>query len=117
MAVYDVLIIGGGPTGLSAAITTAKKDLTTLIIEEHPIIGHPLACGEGISTDKLLSLENMPKINGKFNPIISMSRKMDGYAVENIAIESFPGFYITGNLYIPIDDKKKNLEIFLNCDF
>ena len=67
MTVYDVLIVGGGPTGLSAAITTAKKGLTTLIIEEHPIIGHPLACGEGISADKLLTLENMPKIDKKLN--------------------------------------------------
>ncbi len=33
--------------------------------------------------------------------IIHSSREMDGYRVENIAIESFPGFYITGNLYQP----------------
>lgn len=67
MAVYDVLIAGGGPTGLSAAITTAKKGLTTLVIEEHTIIGQPLACGEGISADKLFSLENMPKLNTHLN--------------------------------------------------
>ncbi len=28
-------------------------------------------------------------------------RAMDGYTVENIAIESLPGFWITGNLYLP----------------
>jgi dienelactone hydrolase len=33
---------------------------------------------------------------------------MDGYSVENIAIESFPGFYITGNLYKPLQLKPKN---------
>ena len=33
MAVYDVLIIGGGPTGLSAAITTTKEGLKTLVIK------------------------------------------------------------------------------------
>jgi geranylgeranyl reductase family protein len=61
MPSYDVIIIGGGPSGLSAGITTAKEGLTTLIVEEHPEIGKPLACGEGISAEKLISIENMPK--------------------------------------------------------
>jgi pimeloyl-ACP methyl ester carboxylesterase len=48
-----------------------------------------------------LKLEQMPKRDAPFNPIIHSTRKMDGYIVENIAIESFPGFFITGNLYRP----------------
>ncbi len=79
MTVYDVLIIGGGPTGLSAAITTAKKDLTTLIIEEHPIIGHPLACGEGISANKLFSLENMPKIEKQLDDQILRLQRPESF--------------------------------------
>ena len=43
MLYYDVLIIGGGPSGLSAAITTAKNGLNTAIVEEHLEIGYPLA--------------------------------------------------------------------------
>jgi flavin-dependent dehydrogenase len=55
---YDVIIIGGGPTGLSSAITSTKKgNLNTLVLEEHDTIGHPLACGEGISTEKLFTIE------------------------------------------------------------
>jgi len=56
---------------------------------------------------KGLKLEMMPKINGQFNPIITHHRDMDGYSVENIAIESFPGFYITGNLYRPAKKQQK----------
>ena len=57
---------------------------------------------------KGMQLDKMPEIKGNFNAIINHTRKMDGYIVENIAIESFPGFYITGNLYRPIDNRKKH---------
>lgn len=54
-----------------------------------------------------MGLENMPAIVGDFNPIIRNTRKMNGYIVENVALESFPGFYITGNIYRPIVEKEK----------
>ncbi len=61
---FDVIIIGGGPTGLSTAITITKNsELKPVVLEEHSEIGNPLACGEGISRDKLLTLENMPRIS------------------------------------------------------
>ncbi len=50
-----------------------------------------------------MQLDKMPEISRNFNPMITKTRKMDGYLVENIVIESFPGFYITGNLYRPTD--------------
>lgn len=52
--------------------------------------------------------DKMPVISGNFNPIIHSTRRMDGYIVENISIESFPGFYITGNLYRPLHPQEKN---------
>lgn len=56
---------------------------------------------------KGMQLDKMPTIEGNFKPIIRNTRELDGYIVENIAIESFPGFYITGNLYRPAGDRKK----------
>lgn len=50
-----------------------------------------------------MKLEQMPLRTASFNPIIHSTREMDGYIVENIAIESFPGFFITGNLYRPLN--------------
>ena len=55
-----------------------------------------------------MQLDKMPVIEGEFNSVIHHRREMDGYAVENIAIESFPGFWITGNLYTPLHPGEKN---------
>ena len=54
-----------------------------------------------------MKLDQMPEIEGNFNPIIHSRQEMEGYTVENIALESFPGFYVTGNLYRPVDAPAK----------
>ena len=38
----DVLVIGGGPAGLSAALATAKYDLSTVVVNEHFKLGGQL---------------------------------------------------------------------------
>jgi geranylgeranyl reductase family protein len=89
MSDYDVLIIGGGPTGLSAGITTSKNGLTTLIIEEHSKIGYPLACGEGISVDKLLTMENMPKLDVQLNSETLKLQKHESFVERIITSQRF----------------------------
>ena len=37
------------------------------------------------------------------NPVIRSLRRYDGYTVENIAFESVPGYFVTGNLYRPLN--------------
>jgi len=39
-------------------------------------------------------------------PIIRSRRKYDGYTVQNVAFESLPGVFVTGNLYRPLKGKR-----------
>lgn len=41
------------------------------------------------------------------NPRYTETRKYDGYSVRNVAIESLPGVFVTGSLYLPEKPKKK----------
>ncbi len=40
-------------------------------------------------------------------PIYTSERKYDGYSVKNVAIESLPGVFLTGSLYLPAKRDKK----------
>ncbi len=61
-----------------------------------------------------LQLSSVPPApNSK--PIMTTKRKMNGYTVENIAIEILPGLYINGSLYKPAKYKGK-IPVILNPD-
>ena len=53
---YDVVVIGAGPGGGSAALHAARAGLSTLIIEADPEIGTPVHCGECLSE---LAVQNL----------------------------------------------------------
>lgn len=51
-----------------------------------------------------LGLAPWPK-RTPLNPMVRGKRTLDGYTVENIAFESVPGYFVTGNLYRPLNAK------------
>ncbi len=58
-----------------------------------------------------LGWDKIPEYSANLNPVIHSRRVMDGYIVENISIESFPGFFLTGNLYRPVQGTGKRAGI------
>ena len=49
-----------------------------------------------------MGLDKPPK-KCDLKPIITNKRTYKGYSVENVAFESLPGYFVTGNLYRPLD--------------
>lgn len=58
-----------------------------------------------------MKFDQMPVSEGPINVKITDSWELDGYIVENILLESFPGFYVTGNLYRPTNSQGNNAAI------
>ncbi|HEV2316166.1 MAG TPA: NAD(P)/FAD-dependent oxidoreductase [Thermoplasmata archaeon] len=55
MDAYDVLIVGAGPAGSTAAYELARRGHRVLVAEEHPRIGRPVQCA-GLVSDRVLEL-------------------------------------------------------------
>ncbi|MEM4700383.1 MAG: NAD(P)/FAD-dependent oxidoreductase [Candidatus Nezhaarchaeales archaeon] len=53
MAILDVIVVGGGPAGLLAAIEAAKAGAEVLVLEEHDEVGRPTHCAGLVSASGL----------------------------------------------------------------
>jgi digeranylgeranylglycerophospholipid reductase len=53
---YDVVVVGCGPAGTSAAKELASKGLKVLALERNQEIGTPVRCGEGLSENSVKTL-------------------------------------------------------------
>lgn len=45
----DVVVVGAGPAGSLAARAAAERGAQVILLEEHPQVGHPVHCAEGLS--------------------------------------------------------------------
>lgn len=51
---YDVVVVGAGPAGATAARFAAERGLQVLLLGKRQEIGSPVRCAEGINSDMLL---------------------------------------------------------------
>ena len=51
---YDVVVVGGGPSGSLAAWTAARLGLSVLLLEKRQEIGGPVRCAEGVGHELLI---------------------------------------------------------------
>ncbi|MDW8061838.1 MAG: FAD-dependent oxidoreductase, partial [Nitrososphaerota archaeon] len=56
METRDIAVIGGGPAGLSTAISASRFGVETILFEEHENIGLPWHCAGIASSSRLKSL-------------------------------------------------------------
>jgi digeranylgeranylglycerophospholipid reductase len=57
----DIVVVGAGPAGSLAARTAAENGAITLLLEEHPKVGYPIYCAEGLSLGGLKDAGVDPK--------------------------------------------------------
>lgn len=84
---YDVVVVGGGGAGMSAATRAAELGLETVLLEQHPTTG-----GTSLFTEGLFALDShIQKENGK-NPADL------GYDIYTMAMD-YHHWYANGNLF------------------
>lgn len=74
---YDVVVIGGGSAGISAAISAARNGARTLLVESGPMVGGELL--SGIPIDGCLSSRGEWIIGGIAKELFDECKRLDGY--------------------------------------
>ncbi len=120
MEMYDVIIIGGGPAGLSAGLYASRAALKTVILER----GMP--GGQAATTDRIDNYPGFPEgIPGpdlmmkmdeqsrrfgteiKFTEVLSVNQKPDG----NFEIKTYDGDFTARSVIIATGARSKPLEV------
>jgi digeranylgeranylglycerophospholipid reductase len=58
---WDIIVVGAGPAGSSAALSASERGLRTLVLDKRSVVGVPYQCGEYMPTnDEVKAL--LPKV-------------------------------------------------------
>ena len=83
---HDVVVVGSGPAGLSAALRVAESGAKVLLVEEQPILGGSLTYNrfdiEGLEADRLRN-ELVGRIEAQENITILTNATCNGWFADN----------------------------------
>ena len=109
---YDVLVVGAGPAGSSAASEAAKHGAKVLMIEKRKVIGQPVQCAEFIPKFLLDELEITN------NSIVQKIRGIKTYLPSGECFKlNSPGYMLNRSIFdkeLAAGAAKKGVDIFIN---
>ena len=79
---YDIIVVGGGPTGSMAALEAAKAGCSVCVLEKTRDIGYPVRCGEAVGHSGLLQF-----MKPKKNWIASKIKSIQLVSPNNTSVE------------------------------
>ena len=95
---YDVIIVGGGPTGSMAGIEIAKSGYSVCILEKTRDIGYPVRCGEAVGHSGLLQFME-PKANWIASKIMSIKLVSPKEHEVNIKFNKETGYILNRRVF------------------
>ena len=90
---YDLIIIGGGPSGLTAAIYTAREAIDTLVIERAAF------GGQAAGTEKLDNMPGFPEGVEGHDFAERLRKQAERFGVELLQAQEVRGIEPKGNLH------------------
>ena len=95
---YDVIIVGGGPSGSMSAYQIAKSGFSVCILEKTKKIGSPVRCGEAVGQSGLLQFFE-PKKNWVKSKILSIKLVSPNNTEVELDFDKETGFILDRTIF------------------